>query len=106
MSIDPGRLNRRLVVEAPVEADDGLGGVVLSFADADIVWAQVTPIGARSDVDADTRGAVVTWRILMRAGPLLTTRHRLRDSARRFDIVTLFTRDDALIEITALERVA
>lgn len=106
MSIDPGRLNRRLVVEAPVETDDGIGGVVLSFADANIVWAQVTPVGARADVDADTRGAVVTWRILLRAGPALTTRHRLRDGDRRFDIVTLITRDDALVEISAQERVA
>jgi SPP1 family predicted phage head-tail adaptor len=106
MSIDPGRLNRRLVVEAPVESDDGSGGVVRAFVDAQTVWAQATPVGARADVDADTSGAVVTWRILLRVGPSLTTRHRLRDGARRFDIVAVIVRDDALVEITAQERVA
>jgi SPP1 family predicted phage head-tail adaptor len=106
MSIDPGCLNRRLVVEAPVEIDDGSGGVVRSFVDAETVWAQVTPVGARGDVDADTSGAVVTWRILVRAGPVLTTRHRLRDGARRLDIAAVIMRDDALVEITAQERVA
>ncbi|MDQ2084341.1 head-tail adaptor protein [Xanthobacteraceae bacterium Astr-EGSB] len=106
MSIDPGRLNRRLVVEAPVDTDDGMGGVAVTFADAEIVWAQVVPASARGDVDADTRGAVVTWRILMRAGPELTTRHRLRDGSRRFDIVAVIRRHDALLEIVAQERVA
>jgi head-tail adaptor len=106
MSIDPGRLNRRLVVEAPVETDDGLGGVARAFVDTQTLWAQVTPAGARGDVDADTSGAVVTWRIIMRAGPALTTRHRLRDGARRFEIVAIIVRDDALVGITARERVA
>lgn len=106
MSIDPGRLNRRLVVEAPLETDDGTGGVVRSFVDADTVWASLTPVGARADVDADSRGAIVTWRIVMRTGPALTTQHRLRDGSRRFDIVAVVLRDDAFIDITAHERVA
>jgi head-tail adaptor len=106
MSIDPGRLNRRLVVEAPVDTDDGMGGVAVTFADQETVWAQMVPASARGDIDADTRGAIVAWRILMRAGPELTTRHRLRDGARRFDIVAIVRRDDALIEIAAQERVA
>jgi head-tail adaptor len=105
MSIDPGRLNRRLVVEAPVETDDGTGGVVRSFVDAATVWAQMTPVGARGDVDTDTRGTVVTWRITLRAGVALTTRHRLRDGARRLDIAAIVLRDDALVDITAQERV-
>lgn len=106
MSIDPGRLNRRLVIEAPVDSDDGMGGVVRSYADAETVWAQMAATGARGDVAADAAGGVVTWRILMRAGPALTTNHRLREGARRFDIVAVITRDDALIEIVAHERVA
>jgi head-tail adaptor len=106
MSIDPGRLNRRLVVEAPVDIDDGMGGVAVTFADAETVWAQVVPASARGDVDADTRGAVVTWRILMRAGPELTSGHRLRDGTRRFDIVAAIRRHDALVEIVAQERIA
>jgi head-tail adaptor len=104
MSIDPGRLRHRLVVETPVESDDGSGGVVRSYVDAATVWAARTPLGGRADVDADTGGAVATWRILMRAGPALTTRHRLRDGTRRFDIVAVVVRDDGLLDVTAHER--
>ena len=33
--IDPGELNRRLVLEAPVESADGAGGVTRSYATVD-----------------------------------------------------------------------
>ena len=105
MSIDPGRLNHRLVIEAPVEAPDGAGGVVRSHADAATIWAELTPLGGRGEVSAETSGAVVSYRILLRAGPGLTTRHRLRAGDRRFTIVSIVAHDDGLVELRADERV-
>lgn len=105
MSIDPGRLNHRLVIEAPAEAPDGAGGVVRSYADTDTVWAELTPLGGRGEVATETSGAVVSYRILLRTGPELTTRHRLRQGARRFTIVSIVTHDDGLVELRADERV-
>ena len=55
---DIGALNRRLVLETPVESGDGAGGVVRTYEAATSLWAQVTPVSARSDVAADSFGAV------------------------------------------------
>ncbi len=105
--IDPGELNRRLVLEAPVETPDGAGGVTRSYAIVTTLWASVRPAAARGDMVGAAAGATVTHRIVMRAGGDLTTRHRLRDGARIFRIVALRDRDGAgrLVEIAAQERV-
>ena len=102
---DPGQLNRRLVLEAPVESADGLGGVTRSYASVATLWAAVEPIAARQDVVADASGATVTHRIVVRYSPDITTRHRFRDGARVYRIVTLReTQRRRFIEIHAEER--
>lgn len=87
--IGPGDLDRRLVIEAPVETADDAGGVVRSYADAATVWASVRPETMRAAVEADAAGAVLTCRILMRAGRDLTTRHRLREGTQRYRILAV-----------------
>ncbi len=54
--IDPGELNRRLVLEAPVETADGAGGVTRSYATVTTLWAAVRPASARGDVVAAAVG--------------------------------------------------
>ena len=101
---DPGTLNRRLVLEAPVEADDGAGGVTRSFAATATLWASVAPVSARSGVDADRLDARVTHRIGMRFSNDITIRHRFRDGARIFRIVALRERGKRFLDIQAEER--
>jgi len=104
--IDPGRLNRRLVLEEPVEAPDGAGGVTRSFASVATLWAEVAQLAARGEVIAGHLGATVTHRVLVRAGPDITSRHRLRDGTRVFRIVSVREREAGrLLEIHAEERV-
>ena len=40
------------MLEAPVETDDGAGGVTRSYETVTTLWAQVEPLGARADVAA------------------------------------------------------
>ena len=89
----PGDLNRRLVLEAPVESADGAGGVTRSYAPVMTLWGRVEPVSARGAVVADAGGATVTHRITMRRRSAITTRHRLVEGATVYRIVTL--RDDA-----------
>jgi SPP1 family predicted phage head-tail adaptor len=103
---DPGALNRRLVLEEPVETADGAGGVTRSYAEVATLWASVTPLAARAGVEADALAAAVTHRIVIRAGPDITTRQRLRLGARIFRIVAFRDPDERgrFLEISAEER--
>lgn len=105
--IDPGELNRRLTLEAPVETADGAGGVTRSYATVTTLWAAVRPASARGDVVAAATGATVTHRIVVRTRSDLTTRHRLRDGTRIFRIVALRDPDGSgrFLELAAEERV-
>jgi SPP1 family predicted phage head-tail adaptor len=104
---DPGALRHRLVLEEPIEPPDGAGGVTRSYATVTTLWAAVTPVSARGDVVADDVGANVTHRIIIRSGPYVSTRHRLREGARIFRILALRDQDGSgrFIEINAEERV-
>jgi SPP1 family predicted phage head-tail adaptor len=101
--IDPGRLKTRLQIQAPVETDDGQGGVTRSFATLTTAWAEVTPISTRGGVDvkADAEAATVKYRILLRSNFVLTLQHRLVDGARIYRIAAI--RDAADRRFIALD---
>lgn len=104
--IDPGRLKTRLTLQAPVETDDGQGGVTRDFVTQATVWAAVLPGGARRDVSAEADGADVHVRIIVRAGFELTLQHRLLDGGKVYRIVTFREVDDGrFVEIDAAWRV-
>jgi SPP1 family predicted phage head-tail adaptor len=91
--IAPGELNRRLVLEAPVESADGAGGVARGYAPIMTLWGKVEPVSARGAVIADASGATITHRIVVRRRSAVTTRHRFVEGATVYRIVTI--RDDA-----------
>ncbi len=101
---DPGALNRRLTLEAPVETADGAGGVTRSYEAVATLWASVEPVAARGDVVAAALGATITHRIGVRYSADITLRHRLRDGARVFRIVMIRERDKRFLDIEAEER--
>jgi SPP1 family predicted phage head-tail adaptor len=103
----PGELKHRLTLEEPVETADGSGGVTRGYAAVATLWASVTPVSARGGVEAAGLAANVTHRIVIRPGPDLTTRHRLREGTRIFRIVALRDQDGSgrFLEIHAQERV-
>ncbi|MBC7585876.1 MAG: head-tail adaptor protein [Tardiphaga sp.] len=104
--IDAGRLKTRLMIEAPVELEDGQGGVSRSYAPQATLWAAVMPIAARRDVEADADGASVRVRVVLRGGVALTLQHRLRDGARLYRIVSFRDIDDGrFVEIEAEWRI-
>jgi SPP1 family predicted phage head-tail adaptor len=104
---DPGSLDKRLIIEAPVEAPDGAGGVVRAYEAAATVWASITPDTARADVQGDHSRALVTHRIVIRNGPELSTQHRLRNGGRVFAISAFRDADGRgrFIDISAQEHV-
>ena len=103
---DPGLLNRRLVLEAPVESADGAGGVVRSYSAVATLWVSVTPVSAAREIEAARLGARVTHRLHLRFSGDITLHHRFRDGSRIYRIVTLRDRDGSkrFLEIEAEER--
>lgn len=100
-----GDLNRRLVLQAPVETGDGAGGVVIAYQTVTTLWAQVTPKSGRGDVTAASLGALVTHTITIRAGQAVTTRSRFQDGARIYRVVAIRDSDDRrFLVIDAEER--
>jgi SPP1 family predicted phage head-tail adaptor len=51
------------------------------------LWASLTPVLARDTIEGAQTGVAVTHRIVIRNGPDLTTRHRLRKGGQVFRIV-------------------
>ncbi|MBI3433533.1 MAG: phage head closure protein [Proteobacteria bacterium] len=100
-----GQLNRRLILEEPLETPDGAGGVARAYGALTTLWAQVTPLAARGEFAADAFGASITHRITIRARDDVTTRHRLREGTRIYRIAGLnLSGDRRFLEIHAQER--
>jgi SPP1 family predicted phage head-tail adaptor len=100
----PGELNRRLVLEAPVETADGEGGVTRLYDVVTTLWAQVTPVSARAEVAAGSLGAVLRTHIVIRKRSNVSTRHRLLDGTRIYRILSVAeSADRRFLEIEAEE---
>ena len=84
-----GRLRERVVLEAPVETADGVGGVMRTYVAQATLWAEIVAVGAKADLVADAAGASVTHRITIRGGVAVTTRHRFRLGAQIFEAVSI-----------------
>jgi SPP1 family predicted phage head-tail adaptor len=96
-----GDLNRRLVLEAPGDSDDGIGGVTRLYDVVTTLWAQVTPLAARGGVEAASLAATARYRIVIRKRGDITTRHRLQDGVRFYRVVAV--RDSADRRFTEID---
>lgn len=100
-----GDLTRRLLLEAPIENADGAGGVTRAYQAVATLWAQVEPHGMRVNVVADSLGARLRYHITIRKRTDITTRHRFRDGARIYRILSIgLSADRRFLDIEAEER--
>jgi SPP1 family predicted phage head-tail adaptor len=101
----PGDLNRRLLLEAPVETDDGAGGVTRLYDVVTVLWAQVVPLSVAADVTADKAGAAARYQIVVRERSDITTRHRFQDGAHIYRVLAVRpSADRRFLAIEAEER--
>ena len=82
-----GDLSRRLVLQAPVETDDGEGGVTRGYTTVTTLWAQVAPQSSGADVAADSLGASLHYRIVIRYRDDVTTRHQFQDGTEIYRVI-------------------
>jgi len=96
----PVHLSRALVLEGPVEASDGLGGITRSWAALGTLWAEVLPGTGRDTAGEEVVLSTVPYRITVRGAPQgapsrPTVGQRFRDDARLFTILAVTERDEA-----------
>lgn len=87
MPLEPGKLDRRITIQARTNSRDDEGSPVTTFADEEVVWAEKvseTSIEARRLLSTRS-GATIVFRIRYRSS--LTSNHRLYFEGRYYDIV-------------------
>lgn len=73
-----GELRLRLALEAPVESDDGIGGVARAWSDAGSVWAALEPLAMNGGNVTDRDASTLRYRLTLRSYPDLSIKHRFR----------------------------
>ncbi|MBW3098662.1 phage head closure protein [Pseudohoeflea coraliihabitans] len=63
---DPGRLSARLLLQQPLDSDDGQGGTTTSWADVTQLWALIEPLSATPGEQAARQVAIHTHRVTLR----------------------------------------
>jgi len=92
-------LSRLLVLEGPVEAPDGMGGIVRTWAVFGTVWAEVLPGTGRDVAGEEVVISSVSYRVTVRgapqgAGSRPKVGQRFRDDMRIFAILAVTERDE------------
>jgi SPP1 family predicted phage head-tail adaptor len=82
-------LNMRLALEAPVDAQDSIGGLVRTWSVVDTVWACVRPLSSAQREAADGAQYLVTHAVTLRWRADVTGAMRLREGARIFEILSV-----------------
>lgn len=90
MPINPGKLDRRLTIQAKTLTRGGEGGFVESWTDLDEVWAQKLDTSGREFRTAQATHAEVNqlFRIRFYAG-LTEGEHRVVYGTRTFDLIQI-----------------
>ncbi len=81
-----GDLDRKLMLEQPVDTLDDIGGAVRSWALVASIWARVTPTRGAERFAGERAESALTHRIAIRWRPDVTGAMRLRDGAKTYCI--------------------
>lgn len=85
----PSELNKRVTLQHPTKAPDGMGGFTVTWTDAATVWAAVWPVGASEIIQQDKATMTATHRIRIRFRSVLKSGWRVAYAGRYFNIVAI-----------------
>ena len=91
---DPGRLNRRLVLEAPTAAADGAGGTLAGMRTVGSLFAALDPIGPLEQDDTGFARWPRLLRVTLRYRTDLAAGQRFRLGTRLFVIEAVTDPDE------------
>lgn len=91
----PADLNKRITLQHPSKAPDGMGGFTVTWTDAATVWAAVWPVGASEAAQAGQTTMTVTHRIRIRYRSIVKAGWRISYAGRYFNIVAVIDPNSA-----------
>lgn len=86
MSVSIGELRHRLALQAPIESEDGGGGVTRTWALIAEVWGAIRPLSGNESVEADGLRGRVSHEIWIRYRAGVVPEMRFALGARVFEI--------------------
>lgn len=107
--MNPGKLDRRLTIQARTLTRDAAGGAVPSYADVDTVWAQKVETTGRESRIANQLRADTTIVFRIRYYADLTEQHRLLFEGRYYDVTQINEenrRETQLVQARTVEAAA
>jgi SPP1 family predicted phage head-tail adaptor len=87
MPIDPGRLDRRVVIQARTNSRDDEGSAIVSYADETTVWAQKVEVNTSEARRLLAVRADASLILRIRYLASLTSQHRLYFEGKYFDVL-------------------
>lgn len=93
---------RRVVLEAPVETADSIGGVIRTFAPVATLWARLEPIGAGERTEGQQADAKVTHRLTLRWRGDVAASMRFSAGSTRFVITGSYDPDGRRRDLVCL----
>ncbi len=97
-----GARRRRFVLELPLEAPDGFGGVIRTYAAGPQLWGAIETVRGEERLRAGGPEQAVTHRVRLRFRHGVTAAHRLACGPRRFRIESASDPDGARRELVCL----
>jgi SPP1 family predicted phage head-tail adaptor len=95
LSVSPGALRTRLVLQVVEREPDGLGGFTESWSDVAVVFARVEPVRADSRFGAGRELDTITHRVTLRYREGIEPGMRFSRQGRSFMIVTVHDPDES-----------
>lgn len=97
--MDPGKLNRRILLQRRVSTRDAIGGEVYTWVDDRTVWAGVEPLTGRELIAAQAKHIEITMRFRIRYQREVTANWRLVWEDQIFNILSVTDVDAAHWEL-------
>ena len=91
----PAELNKRVTLQHPTKAPDGMGGFTVTWTDAATVWAAVWPVNASEAIQAGQTAMTVTHRVRIRYRSVVKAAWRISYAGRLFNIVAIIDPNSA-----------
>lgn len=85
--MNPGRMNKRVTLQAPEHGKGGMGQAASTWQDVATVWAEVKPAKADEGVASGTERATITHDIRIRYRPGVTAKMRFAMKSRFFELI-------------------